>query len=197
MMKAIIVFTIFLVHSSWAWKPLGIIDLCPSCGCIEDFKYSLDVTLKRGENICGRKSPIKEGWNIKEDNFQCTERKKVIFGFRKKHLNQNDKTFDKVKDNGKSRIPTTGTYRLCLKVKCIGVEDCTVTLTKNGAVEELLNVESQNGRSKETCVSKELKNTDEVQVNSISTDNSACLDTSDETNNKLTIKLEEKKEGKP
>jgi len=187
-----IVFTIFIVHSAWA------IDLCPrSCGCKSDYEYNLEVKLKRSEEVCGRKSPIKEGWHVEKDNFKCRERRGTerieIYG----HLDQNNKTFNNVLKHGKSRIPTTGTYRFCLKVKCVEFENCTVTLTKNGARDEILKVESESGSTKETCVSKELKNTDEVQVNLMSTDNDACLDTDDKANNRLTIKLEEKTKGQP
>jgi len=186
-----IVFTIFIVHSAWA-------NLCPfSCGCKSDYEYNLEVKLKRGEEVCGTKSPIKEGWYVEKDHFKCHQRIGTEWWGKMVPLDQpNAETFNK-EDDGKSRIPTTGTYRFCLKVKCVEFENCTVTLTKNGARDEILKVESESGSTKETCVSKELKNTDEVQVNLMSTDNDACLDTDDKANNRLTIKLEEKTKGQP
>jgi len=192
MMKSIIVFTIFIVHSSWA------IFECPECRCIKDYEYNLDVTLKRGEEVCGRKSPIKEGWSVDEDTFKCTERKKRIFislfsstEFYESPLHQSKNTFNN-ENNGESRIPTRGRYKCCLQAKCVANKECTVTLSKNGGDDDLLEVVSVNGRTEENCETLELDDKDNIQVNSISNDDEACLDTDDKSNNKLTCELERK-----
>jgi len=216
-----IVFTIFLVHSSWA-------NWCPTkCGCKSDYKYDLDVTLKRNVDVCGvKKGTIKEGWDLdkKKDHFKCQQRTGLEWkGFGKMELldQPNAETFNKDKD-GKSRTPTTGRYKICLEVKCRDRRDCIVTLTKNGSGgellivenkynghkslkngsgDELLIVESIYGNHAQDCVVKELKNTDKVQVNYIPItygDNDiVCLDTEDKANNRLTITLEEKTKGEP
>jgi len=190
-----IVFTLFLVHSSWPFN------WCPTqCGCKSDYKYDLDVTLKRGETVCGRKSPIKEGWDVdnKKDHFKCYQRIGTDDIPMYNTLDQpNAKTFNEDKD-GKSRTPTTGTYRICLYIKCVELKQCTVTLTKNGSGDELLRLSDLNSISPTySCIRIELKNTDKVQVNLISTDDEACLDTGDKANNRLTIELMEKTKGEP
>merc|ERR1711863_20270 len=180
MMKTI-VFTLFLVHSSWASRTLSI----PHYGCISDFKYNLEVTLKRGETVCGKKTPIKEGWKIEEDRFQCTEN---TF---KRYLDQPNETFDL--KTGDSRIPTQGKYRCCLKATCVEKKNCIVTLTKKGGIDDLIVVLSRNGSPEEFCDDLELEDKDRIEVNLISIGNvDACLDTDEKDNNRLTCKLEEK-----
>jgi len=184
-----IVFTLFLVHSSSAFLD---INLCPTeCGCKRDFKYDLDVTLKRGETVCEKKIPIKEGWKLEKDRFECIEEKQ----FKQiNHLIQDtneNPTFNLT--TGESRIPTKGKYRCCLYAKCVETQDCTVTLTKNGGDHDLLEVRSQDGNRDDDCKTLELKDSDRIQVNLISFDNvDACLDTDEKDNNRLTCELEEK-----
>jgi len=172
-----IVFTLFLVHSSWA-------------DCKKDFKYDLDVKLKRGERVCEKKIPIK-GWKLEDDHFYCMDED----GFGNlRPLNQDtnqNPTFNLT--TGDSRIPTKGRYHCCLYAKCVKDEDCTVTLTKNGVDEDLLLVVSGNGNRANKCDTMELDDTDRIQVNLISFGNvDACLDTDEKDNNRLTCKLEEK-----
>jgi len=185
-----IVFTLFLVHSSSAI--FNIFNFkCPECGCKRDFKYDLDVTLKRGETVCEKKIPIKEGWKLEEDRFECIEEKAFKqFNHLIQDTNENP-TFNLT--TGDSRIPTKGKYHCCLYAKCVKDEECTVTLTKNGGDEDLLKVVSPNGNRENKCDTLELDDKDRIQVNLISIGNvDACLDTDEKDNNRLTCKLEKK-----
>jgi len=172
-----IVFTLFLVHSS-------------SADCIKDFKYDLDVKLKRGEKVCEKKIPIK-GWKLEEDRFYCIN--EDWLGFQSplnQDTNQNP-TFNLT--TGDSRIPTRGKYHCCLYAKCVERQDCIVTLTKNGGDDDQIEVRSLKGKPDRDCKTLELEDKDRIQVNLISFDNvDACLDTDEKDNNRLTCELEEK-----
>jgi len=179
-----IVFTLFLFHSSSAFN------WCPHCVCRSDYKYDLEVALKRGETVCEKKIPIK-GWKLEKDRFECSE--ETISGGRLHRIQDTNQNPTFSLTTGDSRIPTKGRYHCCLYAKCVKDEDCTVTLTKNGVDEDLLLVVSENGNRENKCDTMELDDTDRIQVNLISFGNvDACLDTDEKDNNRLTCKLEKK-----